>query len=40
LMRITSARIEEIVLLRKENVINDEDSIYIRFNVTKTDMNM
>jgi len=29
-MRITSARIEEIVLLRKENVINDEDSIYIR----------
>jgi len=36
LMRITGARIEEIVLLRRENVINDEDIIYIRFDVTKT----
>ena len=36
LMRITGARIEEVVLLRRENVIDDEDSIYIRFDVTKT----
>ncbi len=38
LMRITGARIEEIVLLRRENVINDEDTIYIRFDVTKNGM--
>jgi len=36
LMRITGARIEEIVSLKRENVINDEDSVYIRFDVTKT----
>lgn len=31
LMRIIGARIEEITLLRRENVINDEDVIYLRF---------
>ncbi len=35
LMRITGGRIEEITLLRRENIINDEDTIYIRFDVTK-----
>ena len=39
LMRVTGAKIEEIVLPRGENVINDEDAIYIRFGVTKTSMN-
>ena len=36
LMRITGAQIGEVVLLRRENVIDDEDSIYIRFDATKT----
>lgn len=35
LMRITGARIEEITLLKRRNIISDDDGIYVRFDVTK-----
>lgn len=35
LMRITGARIEEITLLKRENIIDDEDGTYVYFSITK-----
>ena len=35
LMRITGARIEEVVLLKRRNVIEEEDAIYVKFDITK-----
>ncbi len=35
LMRITGARTEEVILLRRENIVDDEENIIVRFNVTK-----
>ena len=34
-MRITGACIEEITLLKRRNIISDDDGIYVRFDITK-----
>ncbi len=36
LMRITGARVEEVALLKRRNIIEGEDAVYVKFDVTKT----
>ena len=38
LMRITGARIEEVMLLKRGNIIDEEETIYVRFDVTKNEV--
>jgi len=36
LMRITGARVEEVALLKRRNIIEEGDTVYVKFDVTKT----